>query len=174
LTKNVEKNILSSDTSPGFLPKTLRITEKELNDENYPKNILNEYKNEKENYHFIIITSETYYFEQYEKEFYKDSRRSSNKRGVYYKKTRELDEQKVNDKFKNKNTKEYFLLKEYDNFKKLIEEMNIDGFKYVSYAYGGYKEIHDCAIKYKIDLLEHGEKCFLCKGEQKNNFFKFW
>ena len=52
--------------------------------------------------------------------------------------------------------------------------MNIDGFKYVSYAYGGYKEIHDCAIKYKIDLLEHGEKCFLCKGEQKNNFFKFW
>ena len=172
--KNEEKNILSSDTSPGFLPKTLRITEEELNDENYPKNILNEYKKEKENYHFIIITSETYYFEQYEKEFYKDSSRSSNKRGVYYKKTRELDEQKVNDKFKNKNTKEYFLLKEYDNFKKLIEEMNIDGFKYVSYAYSGYKEIHDCAIKYNIDLLEHGEKCFLCKGEQKNNFFKFW
>ena len=174
--KKGDTNIFSSDTSPGFLPKTLRITEEELNDEFYPKNILNKYKNEMDNYHFIIITSETIYFEQYEKEFYKDIRRGSNKRGVYYKKKRELDITKVNNKFKNKNknTKEYILLKEYDNFKKLIEEMNIDGFKNVSYVYGGYKEIHDCAMKYKIDLLEHGKKCFLCKEKNQSGFFKFW
>ena len=176
--ENVKENILSSEFFPGFLPKTLRITKEQLEDDNFPNNIITEYKNEKDNYHFIIITSETDYFEQYENDFYKVKRISTKKLNCFYKSYKVLDYVKVNEKFKDHSKKEYFLLKEYDNFKKLIEEMNKEGFKYVSFIYGGYKLIHYYAMEYKIDLLGHGSNCFLCEEEkkQKNNFsfFKFW
>ena len=71
----------------------------------------------------------------------------------------------------------YLLLIEYDYFKKLIEGMNQEGFKYVSYVYGGYKEIHAFAMKHNIDLLGHGKTCILCQEIKKNNnssFFNFW
>ena len=174
---DIESKIFSN-TFPGFLPRTLRIDNKDLENENFPKNILNEYKDEKDNYHFIIITSDTNDYEKFEKEFYKDKRRKSNKIGLTFKKEKELDKIKVDEKFKKKNNnKEYLLLIEYDYFKKLIEGMNQEGFKYVSYVYGGYKEIHAFAIKHNIDLLEHGKQCILCKEIKKGNnssFFKFW
>ena len=174
ILNNKNKNKIA-DKFPGFLPKTLRISKEDLNDERFPENILNEYKNEKDNYHFIIITSETNYFEEYEKEFYKDIEKRSSRKGILFKKSREIDMKKVNDKFKE-NDRGYILLKEFDNFKKLIDGMNKEGFKYVSFVYGGYKQIHFFAKKYNIDLLEHGKDCFLCKEEQKENslFFKFW
>ena len=53
--------------------------------------------------------------------------------------------------------------------------MNKQEFKYVSYVYGGYKEVHLNAIKNKIELIEHGKKCFLCKDQNLNSsLFKFW
>ena len=164
-----------SNSFPGFLPKTFRITNQQLKEENFPENILSLYKNEKDNYHFIIITSETNYFDEFEKEFYIDKEENNCKLGVFYKGHKELNIKKVDEKFKKqKNNKEYILLKEYDYFKKLIEGMNKEGFKYVSYTYGGYKEIHSFAIKYKIDLLDHGSECFLCKEERKSNKFFFF
>ena len=164
-----------SNSFPGFLPKTFRITNQQLKEENFPENILSLYKNEKDNYHFIIITSETNYFDEFEKEFYIDKEENNCKLGVFYKGHKELNIKKVDEKFKKqKNNKEYILLKEYDYFKKLIEGMNKEGFKYVSYTYGGYKEIHSFAIKYKIDLLDHGPECFLCKEERKSNKFFFF
>ena len=179
-----EKEQIFSETYggsfPGFLPKTLRITKEQLNDENFPENILNDYKNEKDKYHFILITSETNYFEEYEKEFYTKSDRRNSKLGVFYKDYKHLDIQKVEEMFpkdKNKSKKEYILLKEYDNFKKIISAMNKEGFRYVSYVYGGYKEIHSFAMKHRIDLLGHGPKCFLCQRERKENnftFFRLW
>ena len=164
-----------SNSFPGFLPKTFRITNQQLKEENFPENILSLYKNEKDNYHFIIITSETNYFDEFEKEFYIDKEENNCKLGVFYKGHKELNVKKVDEKFKKqKNNKEYILLKEYDYFKKLIEGMNKEGFKYVSYTYGGYKEIHSFALKYKIDLLDHGSECFLCKEERKSNKFFFF
>ena len=55
----INNNISLIDLYPGFLPKTLRITQEQMNSEDFPKNILNDYKNDKEKYHFIIITSDT-------------------------------------------------------------------------------------------------------------------
>ncbi len=180
--KDENENIFSANyggSFPGFLPKSLRISKEQLNDENFPENILKDYKNEKDNYHFILITSETNYFKKYEKEFYKKSDKRNSKLGVFFKDYKELNVKKVEEVFhnnKNKNKKEYILFKEYDNFKKIIKAMNKEGFKYVSYIYGGYKEIHSFAMKYKIDLLGHGPKCFLCQKEpkQKENNFSFF
>ena len=176
--KSNEDNELFSSSFPGFLPKTITITKEELNNVNFPNNILNQYKTDKDINHFIIITSETNYFDQYEKEYYKDKDRRGSKVGIFFKSYKELDNEKANTlSKKTKNAKNYLLLKEFDNFKKMIDEMNKEGFKYVSFVYGGYKNVHSTAMKYNIDLLEHKEKCFLCEEEKNGNipaFLKFF
>ena len=140
----------------------------------FPKNILNEFKDEKEKYHFIIITSDTENYFRFENIFYKYSNGKKSIKGVDIKRNRELDLNKVKEVFEeSENKKDYYLLREYDFFKKLIEEMNSQQFKYVSYVYGGYKKIHSFAMNYKIDLLEHGKKCFLCQEKQEEKIEKF-
>ena len=154
----IEKNKTFLDTS-GFLPKTIYTANKEI------KTILEEYKNDKENIHFILITSESNYFSQFEKDFYKDKDRRGSKIGVFYKSDKILDMDKVNGL--KKNVKKYNLLKEYDKFKTLIKEMDNENFKYVSFAFGGDQSIHSSAVKYNLELLEHGENCSLCKEGKK-------
>ena len=174
-------NILLNDLYPGFLPKTIRITQEQINSEDYPKNILYNYKNEKDKYHFIIITTDTKNFFDYENKFYKNVNKRKNIKGVKTKQMKELDIKKVEENVEL-NKKEYFLLKEFDNYKKLVEEMNLQKFKYVSYSYEGYKEIHSFAMEHKIELLEHGKECYLCKELKNKNsifsdlysVFKFW
>ena len=178
---NEKNNISLNDLYPGFLPKTIRITQEQINSEDYPKNILYNYKNEKDKYHFIIITTDTKNFFDYENKFYKNVNKRKNIRGVKTKQMKELDIKKVEENVEL-NNKEYFLLKEFDNFKKLVEEMNLQKFKYVSYSYEGYKEIHSFAMEHKIELLEHGKECYLCKELKNKNsifsdlysVFKFW
>ena len=165
------------DSFPGYLPNTLRITHDELRDKNFPLNIIEKYKEDKDNYHFIIITSETSNFLRFEKEFYIEKERKVEKLGLYFKSDKQIDINKVKEKFdKNRGSKkEYLLLKEFDNFVKFIDELNRQEFKYVSYIYDGYKGIHSFAKKYKIDLLEHGNKCFLCREEKRNSSkFSLW
>jgi len=174
--KEKENKYISSSFT-GFLPKTVTLTNEDFNDINFPKNILKEYLNDKEKTHFIIMTSDTENFFKYENEYFirkKDKRGS--KVGVFFKAEKELNEAKANE-LKKKSKEKYLSLIEYNNFKKLIEEMNIEGFKNVSFVYGGYKNVHALAIKYGIELLEHKEKCILCENEKKNNnkgFFKFF
>ena len=171
------ENKYISPTFPGFLPKTVTFTNEEFNDINFPKNILKEYLNDKEKTHFIIMTSETENFIKYENEYFirkKDKRGS--KVGVFFKAEKELNKIKA-DELKKKSKEKYLSLIEYNNFKKLIEEMNREGFKNVSFVYGGYKNVHSLAMKYGIELLEHKEKCILCENEKKNNnkgFFRFF
>jgi len=172
-----DSNWKVSEEFPGYLPCTLRITNQELRKPNFSSNLINKYNTEKDNYHFIILTSETDNFQKFEKQFYKVKGRRNSKVGVNYKGYKEIDINKVKEVFNKRGAskKEYLLLKEFDNFKKLIDEMNKQEFKYVSYVYGGYKEVHLNAMKYKIDLIEHGKKCFLCKEQNFNSsFFKFW
>ena len=181
-----KEDILLSDIFPGFLPKTIRITSEQLNSDEFPKNILKDYTDEKEKYHFIIITSDTKNYFEYDQKFYKFANKKKSIKGVLFKRTRKLDNKKIEETFgDNKNKKEYFLLKEFDYFKKLIDEMNLEKFKYVSFAYGGYKDIHSFAMKFNIDLLEHGKKCLLCEEEEREKkeknrknsgllAFKFW
>ena len=172
-----DNNWKVSDTFPGYLPCTLRITNEELRKPNFSSNLINKYKTEKDNYHFIILTSETDNFQKFEKQFYKVKGRRNSKVGVNYKEYKEIDINKVKEIFNKRGAskKEYLLLKEFDNFKKLIDEMNKQEFKYVSYGYGGYKEVHLNSMKYKIELIEHGKKCFLCKEQKSNSsIFKFW
>ena len=169
--KNGNKYI--STSFPGFLPKTVTLTKEDFEDLTFPKNILNVYSKDKENVHFIIMTSNTDDFDKYEEEFYirkKNDKRGS-KVGIFYKVLKELNKKKA-EELRKKSENKYNLLMEYNNFKNLIEAMNEEGFKYVSFIYGGYKNVHSLAMKYNIELLEHQENCFLCMKEKKNSFEK--
>ena len=169
--KNGNKYI--STSFPGFLPKTVTLTKEDFEDLTFPKNILNVYSKDKENVHFIIMTSNTDDFDKYEEEFYirkKNDKRGS-KVGIFYKVLKELNKKKA-EELRKKSENKYNLLMEYNNFKNLVEAMNEEGFKYVSFIYGGYKNVHSLAMKYNIELLEHQENCFLCMKEKKNSFEK--
>ena len=169
--KNGNKYI--STSFPGFLPKTVTLTKEDFEDITFPKNILNVYSKDKENVHFIIMTSNTDDFDKYEEEFYirkKNDKRGS-KVGIFYKVLKELNKKKA-EELRKKSENKYNLLMEYNNFKNLVEAMNEEGFKYVSFIYGGYKNVHSLAMKYNIELLEHQENCFLCMKEKKNSFEK--
>ena len=164
---DIKEDISLNVLFPGFLPKTIKITPEQINSEEYPKNILNVYKNEKDKYHFIIITTDTKNYSEYENNFYKYKKNKKSIKGLSIKREKELDKEKVKEYFElNKNNKEYYLFKEFDNFKKLIEEMNLQNFKYVSFSFGGYNDIHSFAMEHKIDLLEHGKECILCKVKE--------
>lgn len=167
---NTEKNgnKYFSNSFPGFLPKTITLTTDDFNNKKFPKNILKDYLKDKEKIHFIIMTSDTSDFYKYEKEFYRRTNRGS-KVGIFYKVEKELDKIKA-DELKNKSKIKYNLLMEYNNFRKLVEEMNTEGFKNVSYVYGGYKNVHSLAMKYGVELLEHQKKCVLCEKIKKNYF----
>ena len=167
---NSEKNgnIYFSNSFPGFLPKTITLTNDDFNDKKFPKNILKDYSKDKEKIHFIIITSDTSDFYKYEKEYYRRTNRGS-KVGIFYKVEKELDKIKA-EELKNKSKIKYNLLMEYNNFRKLVEEMNAEGFKNVSYVYGGYKSVHSLAMKYGVELLEHQKKCVLCEKIKKKHF----
>ena len=174
----IVSNRLYNDLFSGTLPKTFKITNEQSLDENFPMNIINEIKNEKNKYHFIIITSDTNLFNEYENKFYVLQKLKNNREGVFYKRYKELNINLINEIFKEKNNKFFFSFKEYDNFKKLINGLNKEGFKYVSYAFGGYKQIHRWAIKNNVPLLGHGKQCILCREEEENkmnnSMFKYW
>ncbi len=168
------KNEFFSSSFPGFLPKTITVTKEELNSKEFPKNILAQYRDDKDKNHFIIITSQTNYFDQYEKEYYKDQDRRSSKVGIFFKLYKELDKEKADNLGKkNRNSKEYIYLKELDYYKILIDEMNKEGYKYVSFVYGGYENVHSIAMKYNVELLEHKKNCFLCEEKKKRNVASF-
>lgn len=66
-------------------------------------------------------------------------------------------------------------LKEYDNFKKLIHNFLKKNYKYVSFVFGGFYEIHEESLNQNIPLLNHDGTCFICKKKSKKkkkfNFF---
>ena len=172
LLENKNEN---EDNFSGFLPMTFGLNEEDEKDINFPNNLIkklidNDCKN---NYHFIIISNETDYFQKYENEFYSENDKvNKNCVGIITKADKELNINKINNVKSDKRK-----IRELYKFKKIIEEMINNNFKYISYAYGGFKDIHEYCIKYNLSLIGHGKNCILCKKEKKgvfNSFSKFF
>ena len=173
---NINKSNSFTPSFPGFLPKTIKISKEDLESPDYPKNILKNFSEEKNNYHFILMTSDTENYNKYENEYYKETKKRRSGSGIFFKIYKELDKDKFNElSKKKKNNNLSRSLKEFDNFKVLVERMTKEGFKYISFVYGGFENVHDFALKYNISLLDHGKECILCKEKNKNKgIFKFW
>ena len=67
---------------------------------------------------------------------------------------------------------ELFKLKEYDNFRKILNSLRDRNFPYVSYLEGGFEAFHQECLNYNIDLVEHDKSlCKLCIKKKTKNIF---
>ena len=172
LLENKKEN---EDNFSGLLPMTFGLNEEDEKDINFPNNLIKRLinNNYKSNYHFIIISNETDYFQKYENEYYlENNNENKNCIGIITKADKELNINKIINVKSDKGK-----IRELYKFKKIIEEMINNNFPYISYAYGGFKKIHEYCIKYNLSLIGHGKNCILCKKEKKgvfNSFSKFF
>jgi hypothetical protein len=136
---------------------------------------------EKDKYHFILITSETDYFVEYENKFYKEKISEIEKKkklyGLQTRVSKEINLKIVKSLIKKDKSKRLSVrLKEFDNLKKSLLCFMKKNYPYVSYVYGGFKDIHEQSLKYNIPLLNHDENCYICiknrKKTQKVGFFQ--
>ena len=163
------------DNKTGSLPGKINITQEELKSLDFDKMITERYLNERGNYHFIFLTSETDNFSEFEKNYYKDNLTLEDQRKALFgfinqpAKEKELN---INEAKKDLNLKDTLKLKEYDNMKKSITSMIKNNFPYISYVYGGYEQVHKECLRFKMELIDHEkDKCFLCQNK-KNNLTK--
>ena len=119
---------------------------------------------EKNKVQIILITSKTNYFEAFEEKFYiEESHKLRSKSQFLNSITLKILKKS---EIKNLSSEEENKLKEYDNFKNSIKILIKNNFPYISFAFGGFYNIHNNAIKLKIPLMNH-ENCTLCKVVKK-------
>ena len=156
----------------GSLPEKINISQEELKSLDFDQIIAKRFLNQRGNYHFIFLSSETSTFINFEKNYYFDNLSEEDQRKIFYGLMKpQLKEKELNitEAKKDLNIKEIFKLKEYDNMKKSISSMIKNNFPYVSYIYGGYEQVHKESQRLKIDLKDHNEsKCFICKEKNKS------
>lgn len=129
----------------------------------------------KEKTHIILLTNDTSYFSEYEAKFYHEKTSEKEKYkmlcGYISKLKKELNEKEVKDLVKQDKThKKRVQLKEYENIKNIISVLLESEFSYVSYSFGGFKAIHELALKYNLPLDNHNpEKCNFCISDKSKN-----
>ena len=153
----------------GSLPEKINISQEELKSLDFHEKIISRFLNQRGNYHFIFLSSETEQFINYEKNYYKDNITQEEQYQMLFgflkpqQKERELNFAEAK---KDLNMDQTFKLKEYDNMKKSIGSMIKNNFPYVSYVYGGYEQVHKESKRFKVELINHKkDKCYLCKNK---------
>lgn len=122
--------------------------------------------------HFILITSDTSYFKEYEERFYQESVNKEYSFTPSMKVNKQLNLKEIKNLKKNEDSKKIRVkLKEYDNMKTLVKSLLNSGFPYVSVASGGFYDIHNDSIKYSIPLLNHNSNiCSICQSKNSKKF----
>ena len=120
--------------------------------------------------HVIFVSNRTNNFEKYENKLYAmnltEIEKFSEKYGLSEKKEESLSDNLVKQYLKY-NKDEGNLIKEYDNFRKIVKTLMKMGVKYISFSYGGYSEIHYLLNILKLPLTSHKEKeCNFCHEDR--------
>ena len=125
--------------------------------------------------HIVLMTSKTVYFNEFEEKFYCENSSLLEKKKMMlglienHKKEKELNLFDA----KNLNLEEIYKLKEYDNFRKVMNTMKSKYFPYISYLEGGFEALHDECFNYKIELIGHdNNKCLICNNRNKRRSIK--
>ena len=120
--------------------------------------------------HIILMTSRTDYFNEFEERFYSDNTTELERTKMMLGIIKEEKTEKVLnlDIVENGiNLKELYKLKEYDNFRKILNSLRDKNFPYVSYLVGGFEDFHQECLNYNIDLVEHDKTiCKLCQNKK--------
>ena len=160
----------TSDERTGFLPMMIMVEQEELRSNDFADTMVERFMKDKGNYHFVFLTNRTDYFKRYEDTYYVEPEQESGMslsiatRGF----TKVDKEIKVN-KVEKMSTKQKLKLQEYDNLKRLLENLLKANYPYVSFVYGGFKSVHENSFKYNISLLNHDPKCQLCRKMRRKD-----
>jgi predicted DNA-binding ribbon-helix-helix protein len=116
--------------------------------------------------HVMLLTNSTEKYEEYENNLYTENNTDNEllkiKCGLAWNKEKELDNKSVKEYLK-KHKEEKKSIEEYEIYRNIINKLTYEGCKYVSFVYGGYKEIHNLSLILNIPLTSHNkEKCFFC------------
>ena len=123
--------------------------------------------------HVIFVSNRTNNFEKYENKLYSQNlteiEKFSEKYGLSGKKEESLDDNLVKQYLKY-HKDEGNLIKEYDNFRKIVKTLMKMGIKYISFSYGGFSEIHYLLNILKLPLTSHNLKeCKFCLDDAMRN-----
>ena len=145
------------------------ITQDELIKDDIGKIILEKVKDI--NYNIILLTNDTSYFNEYERKFYefKNEKTPITLDNYLSNLKKDLNEKSVSSFVKEDKTHQKRIqFKEYEIIKNIIQFLLENKIEKISYAYGGYKKLHECCLKYGLEILNHNKKdCILC-NEIKN------
>ena len=117
--------------------------------------------------HVMLLTNVTENYEQYENNLYIENNSETEllkiKYGLGLNKEKVLNNKAIQEYLKN-HKDEKKTIDEYDIYRKIINKLTREGCKYVSFVYGGYKDVHNLSLILYIPLVTHNkEKCYFCK-----------
>ena len=151
------------------------INEKDKIEDYFYKELLKiKQQNKNKEIHISILTNITENYEDFERDLYINNISSKELNDIKY--GLEWNKEKVlNEKvFKKKNNKEKFIIEEYIIFRNIITKLIKEEIQYISFIYGGYKELHNLSQILRIPLpLHYIKKCIYCQQnlEKKEKFF---
>ena len=149
-----------------------------LKDDNIEDKIYNELlelkKNTKKPIHIMLLTNSTKYYSSFEKKLYHNPQENKEKLkikiGLSWQKPKILDKNKIHNYIKYNKDLNSDIIKEYDNFRRILNKLNNENFPYISFVFGGYYEIHHLSNLLNIPLNSHNPNlCYLCKKLENSN-----
>ena len=155
----------------GFISGMMAIDKEELQSDDIDKILSSNLLQIRGKKHIVLMTSKTDYFNEFEEKFYCENSNLLEKKKMMFGLIENHKKEKELNLFdaKNLNLEEIYKLKEYDNFRKVMNTMKSKNFPYVSYLEGGFEALHDECFNYKIELIGHDKnKCLICKHRDKN------
>ena len=152
----------------GYLPLMINVDQEELKSEDINDIITNRYINERGQYHFIFLTSNTDAFLNFEEKFYKLNISKEDEKKIMFGLMKRESEKKLNFDSEQLTKKQIFKLKEYDNLRKILKSLKQNNYPYIGFVYGGFEAIHKKSMEYNAELLLHNEEtCILCQQKQQ-------
>ena len=123
--------------------------------------------------HIILMTNLTENFDEFEYKFQEMQENYEGNDDFLHATIKELKKQIEEEKTKNNLSNEKIQnmknqLKEYGIIRNIIVTLVENNCKYISYIYGGFKNIHDTFLKYNMPLKMHKPNCFICNLNFKN------
>ena len=157
----------------GIISGTVQINKEELLSGDIDKLLSSRLLSIRGDNHIILMTSRTDYFNEFEERFYSNKISEAKRKKILLGIVKDEKIEKVLDIKGVENDldlKELYKLKEYDNFRKILNSMRDKNFPYVSYLKGGFESLHQESLNYNIDLVEHDSSiCKLCTRKKKKH-----
>ena len=132
-------------------------------------NNLKQVGNNNEHMHIILMTNDTDNYDEFEYN-YQETQANAKKSKITNILSSAINsiKKKLEDHQYTKEIKQQikFQLKQYELIKSILLTLIEKKYPYISYAYGGFKSLHDLCLKYNINITNHkSNNCYICMNK---------